>query len=197
MSLEAGSRICDSALSVLGAGRWSPLEGCGCCRQLSPQVAQSPICCQPPVPTQTDSFRRPEGGCQKCVYYPSIPSVTYILLCLLAGEAVLGHKGDCFKVLVKGNGVTTCLISPECKMIRNQRRLFPSAQAAGAGGLSVLFTSLCAEGNQVPREVLHERRCCTELQLVPRQLRAHSHQERLFAWKFLPIKKRSFKWSNI
>ena len=42
--------------------------------------------------------------------------------------------------------------------------------------LDVLFTSPCAEGNQVPGEVLHEQRHCVELQLVPRQLGVHSHK---------------------
>lgn len=47
----------------------------------------------------------------------------------LEGKAALGHRGDCncFRVPVKGNSVTTWLISPGCKMIHNQCRLFPSA----------------------------------------------------------------------
>lgn len=74
-----------------------------------------------------------EGGCRQCVYHPPIRAVTSVWLCRLEGKAALRHRGDwnCFKVLVKGNCVTTCLISPGCKMICNQRRLFPSAGAAG------------------------------------------------------------------
>ena len=75
-----------------------------------------------------------EGSCRKCVYHPPIHSVTLPWLCQLEGKAALGPRGDCncFKVPAKGNCVTTCLISPGCKMRRNQRRLFPSAGAAGS-----------------------------------------------------------------
>lgn len=83
----------------------------------------------------TESTRQMrEGGCRKRVYQPPIRSLPFVWLCRLEGKPALGHRGDCncFKVPVKGNCVTTCLISPGCKMIQNHRKLFPSAGAAGS-----------------------------------------------------------------
>lgn len=120
-------------------------------------------------------------------------------LCCLEGKAALGHRGDCncFKVLVKGNCVTTCLISPGCKVIHNQCRLFPSAGAAGSRRpLCFIYKpKYWGETKWLEKFPMSEE-VALSYSLFPDSSMSILTQAVFSAWKFFPIRKCGFKWKQ-
>lgn len=132
-------------------------------------------------------------GCRKC---ESSTSTFCYPHPALAWNSVHGHTGDCFKVPAKGNCVTTCLISPGCKTICSQRRLFPSAGAARAGGLMFYLQARVQRGTKCLEKFSMNRDIALSYSLFP-DSSVSILTKCFFAWIFFPIWKCGFKWSNI
>lgn len=91
----------------------------------------------------------------------------------LAWNSVHGqspHTWDFFKVPAKGNCVTTCLISPGCKTICSQHRLFPSAGAARAASLMFYLQAHVQRGTKSLEKFSMNRDIALSYSLFPDSL---------------------------
>lgn len=106
-------------------------------------------------------------------------------------------------MLVKGNCITTCLISPGCKTICKHRRSFPSAGARGSRKIPLSFIYKPVSWGKPSRQDVspYKRRLFVQIQLFPKHRSIYIRKEK--SWlafkhmKILPIRKQGFSKSNI